>query len=556
MKNILLILCSVALLATSVVSSLAAFPSKIFAPYVDVCSWPTFSISDYQKKTSQNYTTLAFIVSDTSGKPSWGGYYPVADKFYLEEVEAVRRAGGDVIVSFGGASGTELALKHGNVAELQAAYQSVIDMYKLTWVDFDIEGAAVADRASIDRRNKAIVGLQAANPELKVAYCLPVLPQGLTGQGLFIIQNAKQNGVRVDLVNVMAMDYGDYPAPSPEGKMGKYAIDAATNTHRQMVELGVNTQIGMTPMIGQNDVTSERFYLKDAQQLYEWAVAPEQLSWVGMLSMWSTGRDNGGCPGSLSATCSGVAQKEFAFTEVFQKYVKDDLGNSFPTVAISFPTNKSVFTAGADVNVQVTASDNDGSVGVVEFFLDGISQGVDASLPFNITIADVKTGTYQLSASATDDAGAVGNSASVTIFVGNVCTGDAWQSSKVYTTGNQVSLDGHQWKAQWWTQSNEPGIGGAWGVWKDLGACGGNTSVTPPPSTGGESPVDPPSGGQTGGNQAECTITAWQANKVYVAGNQASFNGHNWKAKWWTKSTEPGSDGQWGAWQDLGICSE
>jgi hypothetical protein len=62
-----------------------------------------------------------------------------------------------VIISFGSASGTELAACEDNTSELQAAaYQSVIDQYGLTWIDFDIEGAAVANGASIDRRNKAI----------------------------------------------------------------------------------------------------------------------------------------------------------------------------------------------------------------------------------------------------------------------------------------------------------------------------------------------------------------------------------------------------------------
>ncbi|WP_066856959.1 Ig-like domain-containing protein [Halodesulfovibrio spirochaetisodalis] len=573
MRKLAIILCSMALLTASCLYSMAAFPPKVFAPYVDVCTWPTFSISEYQKNTSQKYTTLAFIVSDSSGNPSWGGYYPVADKFYLEEIEAVRKAGGDVIVSFGGASGTELALKHGNVAELQAAYQSVIDTYNLTWVDFDIEGAAVADRPSIDRRNKAIAGLQAANPELKVAFCLPVLPQGLTGQGLFVIQNAKQNGVRVDLVNVMAMDYGDYPAPNPEGQMGKYAIDAATNTHRQMIDIGVNTQIGITPMIGQNDIMSERFYLKDAQQLFEWAIAPAQLPWVGMLSMWSTGRDNGGCAGSLSATCSGITQDEFAFTKIFQKYAMDDTGNNFPTVAITSPANKTSLKAGADILVKATASDNDGTVGTVEFFLNGESQGSDASAPFEMLINDLTTGTHQLLAAATDDAGAVTKSAPVTVFVGNVCTYDAWQASKVYTSGNKVSFDGHQWEAKWWTQGNQPGTGGTWGVWKDLGTCGSSSAVTPPPT--GETDETQTSGTETGSTQTGetqtgetqtgseqqtgttgCSVPAWQSAKVYVAGDQASFEDHLWKAKWWSQGTEPGSDGQWGAWEDLGVCSK
>jgi chitinase len=41
----------------------------------------------------------------------------------------------------------------------------------------------------------------------------------------------------------------------------------------------------------------------------------------------------------------------------------------------------------------------------------------------------------------------------------------------VYTGGSLVSHKGHTWKAQWWTQNEEPGTTGEWGVWKDQGAC-------------------------------------------------------------------------------------
>ena len=132
------------------------------------------------EETGQKYFTLAFVVSDPHGNPSWGGVTAMEDNWFLDQINYIRGVGGDVIISFGGANGTELALAIDNVADLQTAYQSVIDRYDLKWVDFDIEGLAVGHRDSIDRRNKAVTGLQAANPNLKIAYCLPVLPQGLT----------------------------------------------------------------------------------------------------------------------------------------------------------------------------------------------------------------------------------------------------------------------------------------------------------------------------------------------------------------------------------------
>ncbi|WP_371927788.1 family 20 glycosylhydrolase [Lentzea sp. HUAS12] len=51
------------------------------------------------------------------------------------------------------------------------------------------------------------------------------------------------------------------------------------------------------------------------------------------------------------------------------------------------------------------------------------------------------------------------------------CTQPAWERGKVYTGGNVVSHNGRKWTAQWWTQGEEPGTTGQWGVWRDGGVC-------------------------------------------------------------------------------------
>ena len=47
----------------------------------------------------------------------------------------------------------------------------------------------------------------------------------------------------------------------------------------------------------------------------------------------------------------------------------------------------------------------------------------------------------------------------------------AWAASAVYTGGATVSYAGRNWSARWWTQGEQPGSGGQWGVWQDKGAC-------------------------------------------------------------------------------------
>jgi chitinase len=48
---------------------------------------------------------------------------------------------------------------------------------------------------------------------------------------------------------------------------------------------------------------------------------------------------------------------------------------------------------------------------------------------------------------------------------------------------------------------------------------------------------------------------AWSASAVYVGGNTASQNGHNYTAKWWTQNESPAvRSGQWDVWADNGVC--
>jgi chitinase len=48
---------------------------------------------------------------------------------------------------------------------------------------------------------------------------------------------------------------------------------------------------------------------------------------------------------------------------------------------------------------------------------------------------------------------------------------------------------------------------------------------------------------------------AWSATQVYVGGNVASQNSHNYSAKWWTQNESPAThSGQWDVWADQGTC--
>jgi len=91
-------------------------------------------------------------------------------------------------------------------------------------------------------------------------------------------------------------------------------------------------------------------------------------------------------------------------------------GNMPPTVSIDSPTNGASFISPADVTISATASDGDGSVSQVEFFDGTNSLGTDVSSAYEVT-ATLYKGSHSLTAVATDNQGASGTSAVVTVSV-------------------------------------------------------------------------------------------------------------------------------------------
>lgn len=272
------------------------FPGQYFAPYVDMTAYPTQSLTQDSNKSGVKDFSLAFVTNGGNCLGAWGGVVPLKSlSTYLpnldNDIKSLRAAGGDVLISFGGEAGTELAQSCTSVKALQAQYQSFITHYQVSHIDFDIEGAAAADSASIDRRNQAIAALQKANPGLVVSYTLPVLPTGLVASGISLLQNAVKRGANVHVVNIMAMDYG---SSFPPNKMGQNAINAATSLEKQLHALypakstaQLWAMVGVTPMTGANDVSPEVFTLADAKQLLAFA----QKQKISELSMWSINRD-------------------------------------------------------------------------------------------------------------------------------------------------------------------------------------------------------------------------------------------------------------------------
>jgi hypothetical protein len=219
-------------------------------------------------------------------------------------------------VSFGGASGTELALSCTDVLQLTAAYRSVIHRFSLTHVDFDIEGGQLTDHASIVRRFHAIHALERKDRHLVVSLTVPSAVHGLRPVDdpgvLALLRQAKAEHVRVDLVNLMTMDYGG------RHEMGAAAITAVRAARHQLRRIWPHAgyaNLGITPMIGVNDVAVEHFTRADAKRVAAFATRHH----VGRTAFWSLGRDQACAQPQTKASnvCSGVGEHPLAFTRAF-----------------------------------------------------------------------------------------------------------------------------------------------------------------------------------------------------------------------------------------------
>ncbi|HEV7628068.1 MAG TPA: chitinase [Streptomyces sp.] len=282
-----------------------------FAPYVNATT-----ASDTDTASNPSSYNVAFAVASGRDEctPMWDDGTAIDDAAVKRRVDALKESGAEIRVSFGGATGTELAVACDSTAELAAAYAQVLEQAGARSADFDIEGDTLENSAAMTRRAKAIESLQGRSAGLDVSFTLPVMPDGLTAEGEELLGRAADLDVEISAVNVMAMSY----SPSHEGDMGDYAIASARATHDRMRGLlgmsdaGAWRALRVTVMIGVNDIEEETFTLDDAGQLAAFASKMK----LGGLSMWSSARDRecaGGAKAEVDETCSGVTQAKGAF---------------------------------------------------------------------------------------------------------------------------------------------------------------------------------------------------------------------------------------------------
>ncbi|RZM77538.1 peptidase M4 [Pseudoalteromonas rubra] len=146
-----------------------------------------------------------------------------------------------------------------------------------------------------------------------------------------------------------------------------------------------------------------------------------------------------------------------------------------PEVTLNSPKNGSEFAPGQPIALQVSASDKDGDLAQVRYFVNGKQVASSHTKPYSASVTLGEVGAYEVYAVASDKSGLQTRSATHNISVKTKtpgCRVGAWSANTVYTAGEQVSYNGRLFQAKWWTRNQNPADNASrWAVWKEKGDC-------------------------------------------------------------------------------------
>lgn len=473
-------------------------PDHVFAPYFE--AFLGDDLSDLAEQSSADYLTMAFLQTAQRGscQAVWNGdpSMPISQGQFGADIDQIQANGGDVIPSFGGFTATdqltEIADSCTDVNQVAENYENVIETYDVTRLDMDIEANSLTSQAGIDRRNRALTMAEdwaAANGRtLEIVYTLPTTTHGLAQTGLNVLRNAVRNDTRVDVVNIMTFDYFD----NQPHQMAQDTMTAAQGLHGQLANLYPDKSSDeLWSMVGVTEMVGiDDFGPAETFQTSDAAVV---LNWaqrqgIAELSFWALQRDNGNCTGTGGSNRCSGIAQDTWFFSHAFEPFTSGGGGDQPPVDNDFSVSLSPASAAVDPGGSTSAT-------VTTTVTSGTAESV--SLSASGAPAGVSVSVNPTSVPA-------GGSATATVST----------TSSVAPGDYRITMTG--------------------------------TS----PSTSHSATFTLTVNGETGGG---CAGTeAWTPGIAYVGGDQVSFNGHLWTAKWWNFDAEPG--GSVGVWVDNGPC--
>lgn len=263
--------------------------------------------------TGQKSFELAFILADGGCTPAWDGTSPISsDSTVPGVISAVRAAGGDVSVSFGGFNGTKLGQDCGSAAGTAAAEQQVIDKYSLHAIDLDLEEPEYENTTAIDNEIGAAQILQQNNPGLYISITTAGTAAGTGFFGQNVLNTAKADNFTPNDFSIMPFDGGFSGASSQISALNAFH-GLLMNTFGWSSQLAFQRE-GFSGMNGRTD-SAEMFTQTDFQTVLNFA----ESNGLGRFTYWSLNRDRQCNPpdnnGTLSGTCSSTPQGPWDFTK-------------------------------------------------------------------------------------------------------------------------------------------------------------------------------------------------------------------------------------------------
>jgi len=292
-------------------------PVEMAAPY-EYMGWgdpqPPASVIE---QTGVSDLTLAFVLDKGRCNPEWDGSRPLLGGVDEHAIEAIRAAGGEVDVSFGGWSGRKLGSSCASAAALAGAYEKVIGAYSLRAIDIDIEHTELRSSKVRRRVIEALALVRAAHPALEISITFPASEAGPEAQGLSLIADAASIGLQPSSWTIMPFDFG-----AAKTDMGHASVRAAEGLARDLSsayaisEADAYEHAGISSMNGDTDEPAETVSLEDLHTML--AFARQQR--LARLTFWAVNRDRPCGGGAPEEECSGIPQEALAFTRAIAEY--------------------------------------------------------------------------------------------------------------------------------------------------------------------------------------------------------------------------------------------
>ncbi len=290
-----------AVIVGSVAGGIATSQAATVSPAVAVVDPPAVSLaaSPYiypvtggkdpvavMRQTGVKAFTLAFILNGGGCTPVWDGGASLTSAGPINRINAIRKNGGDVVISVGGASGNKLGNACSSPAALAGAYQRVINAYKLRALDIDLEAGEVPQSMKV---LQALKITKQKNPNVQLILTLGVGTQGLEGREKNIPGQAAAIGSPVDVWSIMPFDFCGGGKPN----MTTLTFSASEGLHRQLkaalklTDAQVYAKQGISSMNGKTDCAGENVTVKDFQNMLGYV----QQHHLARFTFWELNRD-------------------------------------------------------------------------------------------------------------------------------------------------------------------------------------------------------------------------------------------------------------------------